>query len=325
MNDTANNTNLTEAFETTVCGRCGGCGQYSYCQMHGTVCFGCSGKGKVYTKRANAAMEYARTLRTVKVEQVQVGWLLWEAGGPFSKAGWFTVTAIGQDGSKYRTSPDGEWLPYTNFTTKQGTIGTFPGSDVQAVENKARLTEVRALALAYQATLTKQGTVAPAGYFEAEAKREAKRAAKAEAARIAYEAEQAAQAVVRAAQEAEAQAQAEARAAELEATRIAKLATTQYVGTVGERREFTLTVERTVRFESYKYGWPAATLYICRDEQGNKVVYKGTGSFLRSGETGTVTATVKDHTEYRDEKQTVLTRPKVARPAEEEAVAEAAQ
>ena len=27
-----------------VCGRCGGSGRYSYCQMYGDTCFGCSGK-----------------------------------------------------------------------------------------------------------------------------------------------------------------------------------------------------------------------------------------------------------------------------------------
>lgn len=32
--------------EYDTCGRCGGCGQYSYCQMHGTTCFGCGGSGK---------------------------------------------------------------------------------------------------------------------------------------------------------------------------------------------------------------------------------------------------------------------------------------
>ena len=35
----------------------------------------------------------------------------------------------------------------------------FPDSPVQAVPSKARLLEVKALALAYQATLTKAGTV----------------------------------------------------------------------------------------------------------------------------------------------------------------------
>jgi hypothetical protein len=289
--------------------------------MYGTKCFGCAGKGKIYTKRAQAAIDYARTLRTIKASDVKVGMLMFEQAGPLGgKTGWFTVTK--SELSDSISISNGVEHRHWDLETSQGILSTFADSDVQAVENKARLVEVRALALAYQATLTQKGTVAKPGHFEAEAKREAKRAAKAAAAQAAYEAAQVAEAAAAAVHEAEAQAQADARAAELEAARIAKLAATQYVGTVGERREFTLTVERTVRFESYKYGWPAATLYLCRDEQGNRVVYKGTGDFLRKGETGTVTATVKEHTEYRDEKQTVLTRPKLARPAE---MTEAAQ
>jgi hypothetical protein len=311
MSDTNNNTNLTEAYETTPCGRCGGGGNYSYCQMYGTRCFGCAGKGMVYTKRAEAAMAYARTLRTVKVEDVQAGWLVWESGGPFSRAGWFTVLSVSADGA------------YVSLETKQGTTNSFPASEVQAVPNKARLLEVKALGLAYQATLTRKGTVAPAGYAEAEAKREAKRAAKAAEAQAAYEAQQAVEAVQAAEREAEAQAQAAAREAEQEAARAAKLAATQYVGTVGERREFTLTVEFTVRLQAFAYGAAAPTLYGCRDEQGNRVVYVGTGSFLAKGETGTVTATVKAHKEYRDECQTVIARPKVARPVEAEEAVEA--
>jgi len=31
---------------TVVCGRCCGSGRYSYCQMYGDTCFGCSGSGK---------------------------------------------------------------------------------------------------------------------------------------------------------------------------------------------------------------------------------------------------------------------------------------
>ena len=30
-----------------ICGRCMGSGEYSYCQMYGTRCFGCEGKGVV--------------------------------------------------------------------------------------------------------------------------------------------------------------------------------------------------------------------------------------------------------------------------------------
>jgi hypothetical protein len=35
---------------TTECSRCGGSGHYSYCQMYGTTCFGCSGSGKMVVK-----------------------------------------------------------------------------------------------------------------------------------------------------------------------------------------------------------------------------------------------------------------------------------
>lgn len=33
-----------------VCGRCGGCGNYSFCPRYGTTCFQCSGSGKVRDK-----------------------------------------------------------------------------------------------------------------------------------------------------------------------------------------------------------------------------------------------------------------------------------
>ena len=96
MNDTLNNTttapNLTEAFETETCGRCGGSGNYSYCPGYGTRCFKCGGKGKVYSKRGAAALAYGRELRTVPANEVQVGWLLWET----SLARW----AAGRAGSR---------------------------------------------------------------------------------------------------------------------------------------------------------------------------------------------------------------------------------
>ena len=42
-------------YQMDACGRCGGSGNYSYCQMHGTTCFGCSGKGEVRTKAGRNA------------------------------------------------------------------------------------------------------------------------------------------------------------------------------------------------------------------------------------------------------------------------------
>ena len=46
-------------FNTQACRRCGGTGRHSYNAMHGDVCYGCSGKGRVRTaaaKRAAAAL-----------------------------------------------------------------------------------------------------------------------------------------------------------------------------------------------------------------------------------------------------------------------------
>lgn len=40
-----------------TCGRCGGGGHYSYCQMYGTTCFGCSGKGVVAVKLTKSLLD----------------------------------------------------------------------------------------------------------------------------------------------------------------------------------------------------------------------------------------------------------------------------
>ncbi len=37
-----------------TCSRCGGGGHYSYCEMHGTTCFGCGGSGKVLPSTGEA-------------------------------------------------------------------------------------------------------------------------------------------------------------------------------------------------------------------------------------------------------------------------------
>lgn len=41
-------------FETEICGRCGGCGRYSFCQKYGDKCFDCQGTGKVMSGECDA-------------------------------------------------------------------------------------------------------------------------------------------------------------------------------------------------------------------------------------------------------------------------------
>lgn len=95
---------------------------------------------------------------------------------------------------------------------------------------------------------------------------------------------------------------AAARAAQLESDRAAS----QHVGTVGERREFALNVERVLSFES-AYGF--TFINLCRDADGNVVVYKGSNGW-EQGQELRVKATVKAHDERDGVKQTIIARPK---------------
>lgn len=60
-------------FEAQWCGRCGGTGHYSYCQMYGTTCFGCNGQRIVLTKRGQAAAQYYREMFEIPLSEVKVG------------------------------------------------------------------------------------------------------------------------------------------------------------------------------------------------------------------------------------------------------------
>ena len=85
-------------------------------------------------------------------------------------------------------------------------------------------------------------------------------------------------------------------------------ANSQHVGAVGDKITLTITVERIVVLES-----PFGTNFItlARDEQGNAIFYKGRVNIGSKGDTSTIKAAVKDHTEYSGVKQTVIQRPKL--------------
>jgi hypothetical protein len=60
-------------FESQSCSRCGGSGKHSYCQMHGDMCFKCSGKGVVLTKRGSAAQSFYVSLCSKRISQLTPG------------------------------------------------------------------------------------------------------------------------------------------------------------------------------------------------------------------------------------------------------------
>ena len=91
-------------------------------------------------------------------------------------------------------------------------------------------------------------------------------------------------------------------------------AKSEYFGTEGKRENFKLTLDKKFFFDT-EFGRMA--IYKFKDESGNTAVWK-TGSYasIEDGETVEVRATVKEHKEYRSEKQTVLSRLSVVESAE---------
>ena len=99
-----------------------------------------------------------------------------------------------------------------------------------------------------------------------------------------------------------------------EAARIAaQKAISQHVGEIGQKIELPATYEYTATFETH-YQWMEVTMHVHRfkDAQGNVLVWKTQSSFrAEQGAQVTLKGTVKAHSEYKDEKQTELTRCKV--------------
>jgi hypothetical protein len=63
----------SDMFETITCSRCRGCGEYSFCPQWGTMCFKCSGSGKVYSKRGFRSYNAYKTLQEKSVTEIKVG------------------------------------------------------------------------------------------------------------------------------------------------------------------------------------------------------------------------------------------------------------
>ena len=91
----------------------------------------------------------------------------------------------------------------------------------------------------------------------------------------------------------------------------------EYVGEVGARQVFELTVKRVYSYEARSfsgYGTETRYIYNFEDKNGNVFIWKTSSGLWRKGlpieegETFKCRATVKDHSVYNDVKQTELTR-----------------
>ena len=139
---------------------------------------------------------------------------------------------------------------------------------------------------------------------EYQAKLDAKREAK-------WAAEQARLDAEWAEREAKEKAEQEAKEAAIRAQK----AISQHIGQVGEKVEIKGTYVRTGSWEQPSFrGWGTDTFYIhtFKDADGNVLTWKTqNGLALEYGECVVVKGTIKNHSVYKDEKQTELTRCKV--------------
>lgn len=81
-----------------------------------------------------------------------------------------------------------------------------------------------------------------------------------------------------------------------------------FVGTIGDRDEFELTVKRTVDFQN-RYG--ISTMHIMEDPDGNVFVWTTASQKLDTGTTYAIRGTIKDHRTYKNVDQTILSRCKI--------------
>jgi hypothetical protein len=150
---------------------------------------------------------------------------------------------------------------------------------------------------------------------EYEAKLEAKRKARAEK----YEREHAEE-IAKAEAERKAKEDAERRAREEEEKRIMEQkAISQFIGQVGDKVDMDAVLDHRAWFEipSFRgFGTDTMHIYTFRDPDGNAIIWKTSkGLVFENGERVHLKGTIKEHSEYDGEKQTVLTRCKVEREA----------
>lgn len=151
-------------FESLLCSRCCGSGQYSYCSLYGRTCFKCHGNGVVLTKRGHAAQLFLDQLRTKDAREISEGDVCLVSIVTFSSIADVWLVA------KHDAVVDLDGTAFVTFAYKSGKTekhGFGRGITIKAKGSKAVEDARRAQALAYQATLTKSGTVSLVGRRQA--------------------------------------------------------------------------------------------------------------------------------------------------------------
>lgn len=79
----------------------------------------------------------------------------------------------------------------------------------------------------------------------------------------------------------------------------------EYVGSIGERLELYLTVEKVIELDN---NFGRSSMHIMRDDCGNSYIWTTASKTWSVGSEHHIKGTVKDHRKYRNQYQTILTR-----------------
>jgi hypothetical protein len=152
-------------FENKTCGRCGGSGNYSYCQRYGTTCFGCGGSGRKYTSRGLAAKRFADRLMSKPARDVKVGESVASVsvttnGDVYSQ--WERVQAVGVGQGCTLHMVMGQLVGSFSFgvLTNKCRHGVSPETLFRVAADKTTKRAAMLAGLEYQSTLTAKGTPA---------------------------------------------------------------------------------------------------------------------------------------------------------------------
>jgi hypothetical protein len=141
-------------FEIKTCTRCHGSGQYSFNQIDGSKCYGCSGCGKQYTGRGKLVKRFWDELCQIDPADVVVGQRIDNGMAKFTVAEVLPVTESGA------VIKDGVRIPmmFHNFKSVSGKeYSAQAGYKVRLIPQGEERERLLAQALAYQDSLTKEG------------------------------------------------------------------------------------------------------------------------------------------------------------------------
>jgi hypothetical protein len=138
-------------FEHQTCTRCGGTGQFSFNQKHGSMCYGCNGSGIQLTKRGQAAQRFFTDSCMVRLDSLQIGDLM-QIDDVIGGKRYFAPVV------ETRATEHGRYVVTTEHA-KYGRSGldAFPGTMVRKGQTAEEKQAKRDAALAYQESLTKTG------------------------------------------------------------------------------------------------------------------------------------------------------------------------